>query len=76
MAHTLNLPLFLPSQNGYQYNALYQVHQASSPLDVDKSRTNDFAQHCYDAVWALAFALNKTITSTIIKPLNFVFLMV
>ena len=60
------LPPPLLSQNGYQYNALYKAHQDSSPLDVDQNRTNEYAQHCYDATWALAFALNKTITGRII----------
>jgi len=68
----LILPPHLFSQNGYQYNALYKAHQDSSPLDVDKNRTNEYAQHCYDVTWALAFALNKTITGTII---DFVFLL-
>ena len=31
-------------------------------LNLDRNETNRYAQQCYDATWALAFALNRTIT--------------
>ena len=56
------LPLFSSSQNGSEYQDAYTAHRNSSLLNLDKNETNLYAQHCYDATWALAFALNRTIT--------------
>lgn len=58
--------LFLLSiyQNGNQYEDMYAAHQNSSHLDIDKNETYLYGQHCYDATWALALALNRTMTGT------------
>ena len=64
---SLKFPPPLSSQNGFEYDIVYEAHRDSSPLDVGQNRTDIYAQHCYDATWTLAFALNKTITGTIIQ---------
>ena len=53
---------FPSSQNGSEYQDAYTAHRNSSLLGQDKNETFLYAQHCYDATWALAFALNRTIT--------------
>ena len=54
------------SQNGNEYNEAYEDHQNSTSLDVDQNKTMPYlyGQHCYDATWTLALALNRTVTGT------------
>ena len=54
------------SQNGSEYEDAYTAHRNSSPLNLDRNETNRYAQQCHDATWALAFALNRTITGKIV----------
>ena len=54
------------SQNGSEYEVAYTAHRDSSSLNLDRNETNRYAQQCHDATWALAFALNRTITGKIV----------
>jgi len=63
--HCMPLPPSPSSQDGNQYEKDYKTHQKSSLLDVEQNWTSVYGQTCYDATWALAFALNKTITGNL-----------
>ena len=46
-------------QNGTQFQAEYKNYLTRSRLNVT---SNNYSQQCYDATWALAYALNDTLT--------------
>ena len=55
------LIIFLSQTTGEFYNAEEEhITNPSPPLNLNV--TNFMSQYCYDATWAFAFALNKTIT--------------
>lgn len=62
----VNLSMFLASQTGAEFTEQYQqVLESEANEDINLTRyvTSPFvyAQHCHEAVLALAYALNLTI---------------
>ena len=49
----------LTLQNGTQYLAEYGRYVSASKFNLS---TTVYSQQCYDAMWALAYALNDTLT--------------
>ena len=49
-------------QTGGEYLDEEQSHLGVPPLYIEQS---EYAQHCYDATWTLAYALDQTINGTL-----------
>ena len=48
-------------QTGREYQPRYDAHFANFTAEFDNDIPNNtYGQHCYDATWILALALNRT----------------
>ena len=56
---TLCNDIIILLQNGTQFQTEYKNYVNMSQLNVT---SNIYSQQCYDATWALAYALNDTLT--------------
>ena len=62
-SHSIIFPFAL--QTGGEYQTRYDAYFANFTAEFDDDIPyNIYGQHCYDATWILALALNKTMGGT------------